>query len=429
MRKPLLAAAAAIMLLAASAPALSAPTDTSYRLGVGDQVRLKVYDWRSAVGDLHEWTALNADFRIGPDGNLSLPLLGAVKASGSTLEELADTISTRLQAAVNLAARPQASIEVVEYRPFYILGDVTHPGEYPYRPGMTVLQAISLAGGMYRVSDPGLVFTTTGELQVLRLEYGGLLARHARLQAEFDGADKIAFPPELQQNNPEIAQLIQREQSMFAARREAVRSELEALNQLKSLLNSEVAALQAKMKNLDAELAMMRGEVANTSALVKQGLAIAPREFTLKQTELETEGRRLDLDTAALRAKEDIGKADQAIVELRNKTHIEIQVELADVERKIPETDARIKASSMILDQHNTRPGSQQPDDEGSTVYLILRPGNDSKEITAQETTPIAPGDTIKIIRPNESLAPSAANPSPDGLANGRFTRGMPPAK
>jgi exopolysaccharide production protein ExoF len=423
MRKPLLGVAAAIMLLAASAPALPAPQDAGYRLGVGDQVRLKVYDWRSAVGDLHEWTALNADFRVGPDGNLSLPLLGTVKAAGSTLDELADAISTRLQAAVNLAARPQASIEVVEYRPFYILGEVGHPGEYPYRPGMTVLQAISVAGGMYRPADPA----AAGELQVLRLEYDGLLARHARLQAEIDDADKIAFPPELPQSNPAVTQLIQREQSMFAARREAVRSQLDALNQLKSLLNSEVAALQSKMKNLDAELAMLRGEVSNTSALVKQGLAIAPREFTLKQTELETEGRRLDLDTAALRAKEDIGKADQAIIELRNKTRTEIQVELSDIEKKIPETAARIRASSMVLDPHDAPAGSQPPDDAGPAVYLIL--GNDGKEITAQETTQIAPGDTIKIIRPSETLTPSAANPSPNGLASGHGTRGLPPAK
>jgi exopolysaccharide production protein ExoF len=425
MRKPLLAVAAAIMLLAASAPALPAPPDTGYRLGVGDQVRLKVYDWRSAVGDLHEWTALNADFRVGPDGNLSLPLLGTVKAAGSTLEELADAISTRLQAAVNLAARPQASIEVVEYRPFYILGEVGHPGEYPYRPGMTVLQAISVAGGMYRPADPA----AAGELQVLRLEYNGLLARHARLQAEIGDADKIAFPPELPQSNPAVAQLIQREQAMFAARREAVRSQLDALNQLKSLLNSEVAALQSKMRNLDAELAMLKGEVSNTSTLVKQGLAIAPREFTLKQTELQTEGRRLDLDTAALRAKEDIGRADQAIVELRNKTRTEIQVELADVEKKIPETAARIRASGMVLDPHNAPAGSQPPGDEGPTAYLILRAGYDGKEITAQETTQIAPGDTIKIIRPNETLPPSAANPGPDGLASGHGTRGLPPAR
>src|SRR5580700_8199160 len=180
-----------------------------------------------------------------------------------TAAQLGETISAELQHRLNLAIRPQASIEILGYRPFYILGDVNKPGEYPYRPGLTVLEAISIAGGRYRVNDPALLLTTAGDLRVLRLQYSALLARRARLQAQLDDAPAINFPPELQrqQNDSGIAQLMQRETAMFNTQRDAVHSELDALNQLKSLLNAEVTSLQSKMKIVDQELGLMKQEL------------------------------------------------------------------------------------------------------------------------------------------------------------------------
>jgi protein involved in polysaccharide export with SLBB domain len=341
-----------------------------------------------------------------------MPLLGAVKAVGATTDQLADLISSQLQTRFGLSIRPQASIEITRYRPFYILGDVNKPGEYPYRPGLTVLEAISIAGGRYRVNDPALLLTTAGDLRVLRLQYNQLLARRARLQAELDEANAIAFPPELrrQQNDPGVAQLVQREQAMFTVRRDAMRAQLDALNQLKSLLNGEVASLQAKMKNVDQELNMLKQELNSTTTLVQKGLAIVPREFTLRQTELETEGRRLDLDTAALRAKEDIGKADQSIVELRNKTRSQTQADMADVEQKLPETAARITAGMTIVDRQ-TNTAATSPDTIATCV--ILRPsGAETQTIRGDETAQVQPGDTIKVLRTGDGVPEASAFPA-----------------
>src|SRR5260370_34551980 len=132
---------------------------------------------------------------------------------------------------------------------------------------------------------------------------------------------------------------------MFTARRDALRSQLEAVNSLKDLLGGEVASLQAKIKNVDEELAMLKGERTNTTNLVRQGLAGAPREFTLRETEVQTQGRRLDLDTAGLRAREDIGKADQSALELRNKLPNELLTALAGVARKLSHAATRIKTN------------------------------------------------------------------------------------
>lgn len=419
MRRPF-ATALLGMLLAGGGWVHPAPAATPYLLGIGDEIQLKVYEWRSAVSDVREWTALNGKFGVGAGGEVSLPLIGSVPAAGNTPEQLADTVATRLKDTVGLAGRPQASVEVIKYRPFYILGGVSQPGEYPYRPGINVLQAVSIAGGLYRLSDPSLllgqrgVMTTAGDLRVLRLEYAGLLARCARLQAETNSSAKIAFPQELlqEQQNAGIAQLIAQEETMFAARRDALRSETDALNRLKDLLNGEVTSLQSKIKNVDREIVLLKQELSTTSLLVQRGLAAAPREFTLRQTELQTEGRRLDLDASVLRAREDIGKADQALIELRNKRINETLTELAQVESRLSQTAARIQTSQILLahDSGGADLAAILGQDTGTPLYTITRRGADGMQrISATEASTVEPGDTIEVKR-------SGAVPSPPGL-------------
>jgi exopolysaccharide production protein ExoF len=415
-----LSAVLLLILLAAPAPmrpAYGAP----YSLGAGDQVRLKVYEWRSAVGDVHEWTAFSADFGIGADGSLSLPLLGTVPAAGHTLDQLAGAVGARLQTAVGLATPPQVSVEVVKYRPFYILGSVNKPGEYPFRPGVTVLQAVSIAGGLFRVNDPGLLLaqrgmmTAAGDLRVLQLDLNVAMARRARLKAEVDGSAKIAFPRELlqQQGDQAVAQLMEQEQVMFTARRDALRSETDALNRLKDLLNGEVASLKSKTKTVDQQLALLKTELESLSSLVQRGLAAAPREFSLRQTELQTQGQRLDLDTSMLRAREDIGKADQAMIELANKTRNATLAELAQVEGKLSETAARIRTNKAILEQESAGPDLAAIFSEQSgppTYSIIRRNGEEAQKLAVTEAGVVQPGDTIEVRRAGADASLSAVS-------------------
>ena len=116
------------------------------------------------------WRALrlartSGEFIVGAGGEISLPMLGRIEAAGHTAATLSDMIGARLQSEVGLVRKVQTSLEVTEHRPFYIAGGVDKPGEYPDRPGITVIEAISLAGGLYRKprrreqsaarSDPG----------------------------------------------------------------------------------------------------------------------------------------------------------------------------------------------------------------------------------------------------------------------------------
>ncbi|MES2712666.1 MAG: polysaccharide biosynthesis/export family protein [Pseudomonadota bacterium] len=108
----------------------------AYRLGAEDQVRVTVFDD----------TRLSGAYRIGEDGEISVPLVGRVRAAGMSPQEL-ETRLVREFRQRQLITTPAVAVEVQTYRPIFVLGLVERGGQFPYQPGMTVLAAVSLAGG------------------------------------------------------------------------------------------------------------------------------------------------------------------------------------------------------------------------------------------------------------------------------------------
>ena len=137
----------------ANLPPLPDHKAESYRLGAGDQVRIIVYGEDQLTGE----------FRVDDGGRIALPLLGGVRAAGLSPRQLDAAISDDLRRR-NLLRDPSVSVEVLAYRPVFILGEVAKPGQYPFQPGMTVLTAVAVAGGYtYRaVQDYASVLRTTG---------------------------------------------------------------------------------------------------------------------------------------------------------------------------------------------------------------------------------------------------------------------------
>lgn len=127
----------------ADLPPIATADTASYHLGPGDQVRIITFSDEQLTGE----------FRVNDAGNIALPLLGAVKAEGMTTTQLADEVSRALRQR-NLYKDPSVSVEVIGYRPFFILGEVNRPGQYPYQPGMSVVTAVAVAGGFtYRAVE------------------------------------------------------------------------------------------------------------------------------------------------------------------------------------------------------------------------------------------------------------------------------------
>lgn len=133
-----------------------APADTAgappqqpageYRLGVADKVRLLVFNEPTMSGE----------FSVGSNGMLSVPLIGDVKAVERTTSQISTEIQQRL--ADGYLRDPRVNVEVLSFRPFYILGEVNKPGEYPFATDLTVLNAVATAQGFTYRADKSRVF-------------------------------------------------------------------------------------------------------------------------------------------------------------------------------------------------------------------------------------------------------------------------------
>ena len=140
----------------ASCAAPPAPFDqtpspaAAYRLGAGDKLRVAVYGVDT----------LGGEFEVPGGGRVSLPLIGEVQAAGLTTFELQQSIEAALRN--GYVKDPHVSVQVENYRPFFILGEVNKPGEYPFTDRLTVLNAVAEAGG----------FTYRARTRIFRRRHG-----------------------------------------------------------------------------------------------------------------------------------------------------------------------------------------------------------------------------------------------------------------
>lgn len=147
---------AAIFFMAAGATAAdSAERTTSvrdvYTLGSGDRVKVTVY------GE----SDLSGTFEISGTGFIAYPLIGAVEAGGKTIRELEKTVTLKLKN--GYLRKPRVAVEVTNYRPFYILGEVKRPGSYAYVEGMKIVNAVAMSGGFtYRAKKQRFLVRRAG---------------------------------------------------------------------------------------------------------------------------------------------------------------------------------------------------------------------------------------------------------------------------
>ena len=120
---------------AAPSAARAGLNDAPYHLDAGDRLRVVVYGQEG----------LTNTYGIDAGGSITMPLIGAVPARGRTTAELAAAISAKLRN--GFIREPSVAVEIEAYRPFFILGEVAAPGQYPYVPNMTVESAVAIAGG------------------------------------------------------------------------------------------------------------------------------------------------------------------------------------------------------------------------------------------------------------------------------------------
>ena len=145
-----------LLLVVASPLALAATSNTGlvksdYRLGSGDKILISVYGEQD----------LTVETQLGDSGLINYPFLGELKVAGVTVAELEAMIHKGLLG--DYLVSPNVHVSILEYRPFFIHGEVERPGGFPYQPGMTVSKAAALAQGFTERASKTKMFVIRGD--------------------------------------------------------------------------------------------------------------------------------------------------------------------------------------------------------------------------------------------------------------------------
>ncbi|WP_164745817.1 polysaccharide biosynthesis/export family protein, partial [Mesorhizobium sp. M7A.F.Ca.CA.002.09.1.1] len=311
---------ATCLAMALVVPDMAAAGD--YRLGSQDKLTIRVAEWQTVEGTFRDWSAVNGEYTVGPSGTLSVPFAGELPASGKTTSEIATAIGEALQKKLALSDRPEASVEMAQFRPFYISGEVQNPGQFPYVPDLTVLKAISVAGGIRRNADYGPqlgkdLVTAKGNFDVSDDQRIRLIVRRARIDADMAGKASFDVPKEVE-GDPRLPAIVADEMTILTADQKALKLKLEALDDLKGVLESEIESLQKKIVNQQQQVDLAQQQLASIGPLAQKGLIANARLLDSRQSVADLQGKILDYETAILTAKQSISKAKQDAIDAQN---------------------------------------------------------------------------------------------------------------
>ncbi|WP_162003589.1 polysaccharide biosynthesis/export family protein [Microvirga tunisiensis] len=414
----------ALLILASPVVARAADSGVEgYTLGPQDRLMIRVHTLRKNAGEIYPWAALNGEFSVGANGSVSMPIMGEIPAAGRSTAELAHVISEALKQKADLAETPSTSVEVVKYRPYFVTGAVQQPGRFDYQPSLTVLQAVSTAQGISRAADltgaDREIIAAGGDLRVLDAERIALEAKVARLTAEVSEAANVTYPSKLieRSSDPRIARAMREEILRFEARREALKSEVEAIERSKILLRQELAALEVKAKSLDQLATITQREVQSVNELLSKGLTVAPRALSAESNRVMLESNRLDVQAATLRAQQSLARADRDVVEIRTKYRREALDDMATARSLLDQNAEKAQTSERLLQNAKLRANAFGDGiDDPIPVYELTRlTPSGPVTWTAAENEAVKAGDVLRVmlVYPNRRKSSASAEGEP----------------
>ncbi len=373
-----------------------------YRLQAGDAIDFT----------LMGTTPLERRIMIGQDGRISIPMGGAFQAAGLTIDELRDAVVDRLKAVSypagvdaqgstvwNVIYPEAVLVEVGEYRPVYVAGDVLTPSSQPFRSGLTVAQAVAVAGGpsVFRSRQDHSIDRAGLEEEEIAARTAALRSglQMARIQAELDGKDKPDFSRLSAEGvDPALAaQLRSLELGQFEARRDdraKARKNLEA-----NIVSTQTRLdfLKQSQLNLEAEARNYEDEVKRVEALLRKGLTAIDRLTTAQRGAFLVSTRSLDTSATVAEVERELRDLKLALVKLDDDARLNNLAALQTTSAEAAQAQAKIEAL-----RRKARVVSGVGMGEGAVGYVIARgSGTDLSRSQAEADTPLQPGDLVEV--------------------------------
>ena len=378
-----------------------------YKIGAGDVLSLSV----AGLPDLTTKPSVDID------GTVPIPLVGPVPVAGLSLTEALAKVRALLPGREFrrrtddgrefpvIIAPNEISLTVFEYRPVYLNGDVAHPGSEPYRPNLTVRQAIALAGGYdilrFKMDNPFLQLSDlTGEYNALWVDYAKQQALIARLQAELGGKQDIdakqvmATPisPGLSRDilDNERNQLVVRNAD-FSKEQTYLRNASAKEGDRAKILNEQQAKEEDGVRS-DAEDLQRYTDLYKKGAVALPGLSEARRTVLLSSTRALQTTALLD---SVEREQQDLSRRLDHTGDARRMKLLE---ELQDATTQLATTRAKLQAASDKL-RYTGMVKSQlvRGGDSAPKITIIRNLDGKQTRVSAEVDSELQPGDTVEI--------------------------------
>ena len=378
-----------------------------YRVNIGDVLEIAV----AGVPELRYRAPVQLD------GNMSLPLVGMLPVAGLTLPQI------RVQVGAAFANKPfrqrtpegrenvividpdEVTTIVADYRPIYVDGDVSKPGEYPYRPAITVRQLIAVAGGYdimhMRMNNPYL------ESADLRGEYASLWTEFAKEQARMwriknELGDGSPISPAVLRDAPVARPVIS----------EIINAETEYLKTKQSDYQHEKAFLQRGVEEGDDEFGVLSKqekqeeqgyqqdveELNKVTDLYSKGAVVSTRFTDARRAVLLSSTRKLQVTAQILQVKKQQNEFATQLERLDDQRRLNLLSELVDTSVKLNETREKLQSAGEKLEYTAMVRSQLARGGDNNAEFAIIRKGEKGQQrIIASEDTELQPGDAVEV--------------------------------
>lgn len=398
------AIAAFIIAIISVSPALA-----QYKLAVGDVVDFNV----AGTASLHRLITVDMD------GRGEFPLIGSIDIAGKTINELQDIVrkeipkksltlrSSEANEKTVVIDSAEVALSISEYRPVYVTGDVAKPGEIRFRPGLTVRQAVALAGGYdilrYRMENPFIgAADYRADYVNLWYKYASLSAERLRIEAQLgqnkgvigDKIDSFPIPSESAKSIIEI------QKSKLNLENEIYQKERALYANLYQSAQDRLNFLQERQKTEQQSAEIDATETSRLADLNQRGVVPITRLVDQRRLSLISSNSALEVGA---RTEQTRTEAQQALFNLDNldrKRRLDLMSTLNSVNENLNSTRERIQAVSekmlytnMIRSKIVRGPGGSNP-----LITVSRRDKDSSIEVSVDDASALQPGDVINVV-------------------------------
>lgn len=375
------------------------------------KIRLTIAQWMPSKGQYERWDAIGGEYTVSDDGAVFLSFLGSLPVGKLDNAGLTNQIATRLQEKIGLMQAPVVMIEILEYPPIYVVGDVAKPGEYKFRPGLTVLQSLAMGGGPVRAKSEQQTqsIRLAGELRETDHSILRSAAKLSRLQAEMDGAKEITFDRTGGSDQQYAAGIYNEERVIFQARASALERQSKALVELRDLLNTEISTLEEKLAGADDNIKSVEDQLVSVKTLVAKGLTLSSRQLDLQRLLTTYRADKLDLVTAIMRGRQAISETTRNLEGLADTRRSEIATEAQSERANLDQLKMKRELTQkLLIEGLAAGDDAKNPGDELPLTFTVSRRNEGQiNQFPASETTALEPGDVVRVVQPHILADPS----------------------